>query len=528
MLEFFPHLFFSFIPHGHCYFWQPQLVSLHVLSDSLVALAYYSIPVTLIYFVSHREDIPFPWIFWLFGAFIIACGTTHLMEVWTLWHPNYWSAGIIKAMTAGVSVYTAVQLVPLMPKALAMPSPTTLELINRNLEYEIQERQKIEEELRASEARYRGIVEDQTEMICRFLADGTFTFVNPAYCRYFEKTTEQLLGNTWMPIIFEEDLDYVSQQLQSLNSENPVVTVVNRVVQPSGKIRTHQWINRGIFDEKGTLTEVQAVGRDITEMKEIEEKLKAYTTQLEVSNRELQQFAFVASHDLQEPLRKIQTFGDRLQTKYYEVLSEPGRDYLERMQNAARRMRNLINDLLELSRVSTTTSKTSFNRVNLGSVVQEVLSDLEIKIEQLQAQVEVEALPILEAEPTQIRQLFQNLIDNALKFHQDERKPVIKIKAQRYLQPLSSTTGLNSQEFYQITVEDNGIGFDQKYLEKIFIPFQRLHSRHQYSGNGMGLAICRKIVEAHGGTISAKSTLNEGTLFIINLPVKPLIGEKLG
>src|ERR687885_2469827 len=133
-----------FIPHGHCYLWKPGLVGLHIASDALTALAYYSIPLMLIYFVEQRKDIPFNWIFLLFGAFIVACGTTHVMEIWTLWHPTYWLSGFIKALTAGVSLYTAIELVPLVPKALALPSPAQLEAANQALSTEIAQRQKAE------------------------------------------------------------------------------------------------------------------------------------------------------------------------------------------------------------------------------------------------------------------------------------------------------------------------------------------------------------------------------------------------
>lgn len=264
----------AFIPHGHCYLWKPDLVGLHVVSDTLIAAAYYSIPWTLLHFVQKRQDLPFGWIFQLFGAFIIACGTTHLLEVWTLWYPNYWIAGAIKALTAGVSVTTAIVLVPLVPKALALPSPLQLEIANQDLQREIAERNQVEASLRQSEARYRAVLEDQTELICRFLPDSVFTFVNDAYCRYFGKTREELIGCSWTPVIYEEDLENVQTQLSQISVENPVTTVVNRVVCPNGEIRTHQWINRGIFSQDGKCLEFQAVGRDITDLKQAEAALQ--------------------------------------------------------------------------------------------------------------------------------------------------------------------------------------------------------------------------------------------------------------
>lgn len=262
-----------FIPHGHCYLWKPELVGLHVVSDALIAIAYYSIPIALIYFVRKRQDLPYRSIFLLFGAFIIACGTTHIMEVWTLWYPTYWLSGSIKAITAIVSLFAALQLLPLIPKALALPNSAQLEAINRNLEDQIQERQRVEEALRQSEARYRAIVEDQTELICRFLPDDTFTFVNQAYCTYFGKTQAELIGHSFVPIILQEDLQKVENQLSTLTPENPVTTIENRIVRPDGEIRYQQWINRAIFDGQNCPIEFQAVGRDITEMKRTEEAL---------------------------------------------------------------------------------------------------------------------------------------------------------------------------------------------------------------------------------------------------------------
>ncbi|MEP0880998.1 ATP-binding protein [Trichocoleus sp. ST-U3] len=263
-------------------------------------------------------------------------------------------------------------------------------------------------------------------------------------------------------------------------------------------------------------TELEA---EISERQRTEEKLKAYTFKLEQSNRELQDFAFVASHDLQEPLRKIQAFGDRLKLKYGESLTNEGKDYLERMQKAAQRMQTLINDLLAFSRV--TSKAQPFTRVNITNVLQEVLSDLEVHIQKVGAQVEIGELLTIDADPSQMRQLLQNLISNALKFRRQEEAPVVKIWSQLLEKDEQLwTQDLSARPMCQIMVEDNGIGFDEKYLDRIFTVFQRLHGRNEYEGTGVGLAICRKIVERHGGTITAKSILGEGATFIVTLPVK--------
>jgi light-regulated signal transduction histidine kinase (bacteriophytochrome)/CheY-like chemotaxis protein len=234
------------------------------------------------------------------------------------------------------------------------------------------------------------------------------------------------------------------------------------------------------------------------------------------SNAELEQFAHVASHDLQEPLRKIISFGDRLKDKYSETLTPQGCDYLERMQKAAQRMQSLIEDLLTLSRI--TTKAQPFVSVDLAQVAQEVLSDLEVRIEQTGAKVEVGELPTLDAEPLQMRQLLQNLISNALKFHKKTEPPKIRIYSQLLNSAQQQPAGNSRRSMlYQILVQDNGIGFDEKYLSSIFNAFQRLHSRSEYEGTGMGLAICRKIVERHNGSITATSSPGKGSTFIVTL-----------
>ena len=244
---------------------------------------------------------------------------------------------------------------------------------------------------------------------------------------------------------------------------------------------------------------------DISDRKEAEEKLEVFAGRLEQSNQELEQFVFIASHDLQEPLRKIQAFGDMLGNKCSNKLNEQEKDYLSRMQNAAKRMQQLITDLLKYSRVAT--SGRSLETVDLREAVMEVLSDLELKIERVGANVEVLELPVIKARKSHMRQLFQNLIANALKFH-GEQQPCLKIYSRR------------TDRDYRIFVEDNGIGFDEACVDRIFRPFQRLHGRSAYEGTGMGLAICRKIVEWNGGSITAKSKPGEGSTFIIIFPLE--------
>jgi PAS domain S-box-containing protein len=273
------------------------------------------------------------------------------------------------------------------------------------------------------------------------------------------------------------------------------------------------------YDRDRRLQGVFAAARDITDRKRVDEKLKLYSDKLERSNRELQDFAQVASHDLQEPLRKILSFGDRLKTKAGESLDEASQDYLERMCNAAARMQTLINDLMAFSRIEI--KGQAFVPTDLGVIAREVCADLEARIEQAGGRVEIEELPTIDADPMQMRQLLQNLIGNSLKYFRAELPPVVRISSRKpdALRAESLDESGSPRQCFEILVTDNGIGFDEKYLDRIFTVFQRLHKKGEYEGTGIGLAICRKIVDRHSGTITAHSSPGLGATFVVTLPV---------
>lgn len=241
----------------------------------------------------------------------------------------------------------------------------------------------------------------------------------------------------------------------------------------------------------------QGLRDEVVRRREAEEELKR-------SNKELEDFAYVASHDLQEPLRKIQAFGDLLETEYKDELGD-GSDYLNRIRAASSRMSKLIQDLLTFSRIATKSNPPE--PVDLNEILVDVVDDLELRIADTEGTVDVGELPTVMADPTHMRQLFQNLIGNALKFHRVDDAPIVRIEQH---------TG--DENCFEIRVCDNGIGFDRKYVDRIFSVFQRLHGREEYEGTGIGLAVCRKIVEQYDGTITAETKKNDGSTFIITLP----------
>jgi PAS domain S-box-containing protein len=294
----------------------------------------------------------------------------------------------------------------------------------------------------------------------------------------------------------------------------------------AGKWRLIAWIHTGVRGADGAVTHLISTGIDISDWRAAEDEIRSLnaglerrvaerTAQLEAarerlerSNRELEQFAYVASHDLQEPLRKLSAFGDLLTTELGGKLAGDAQDYLARMLAAVARMQALISDLLSLSRV--TTRAKPFTPTDLNQTLRDVLSDLEPRLQPTGGRVEADTLPTLDADPIQMHQLLQNLIGNAVKFHKPEQPPVVTLR----LQPEPPAGHC------QILVADNGIGFDPKYAERIFGIFQRLHGRDAYEGTGIGLAVCRKIVERHHGTVTATGQPGAGAQFLVTLPLR--------
>jgi PAS domain S-box-containing protein len=359
------------------------------------------------------------------------------------------------------------------------------------------------QELQHLQRRYEMILNSAGEGICGLDVEGRTTFVNPAVAKFTGWPIEALIGKHEHEIFFPGNSDGEPPA----SGDHPDERVFCR---RDGSRFPVECVKTPI-NEDGRVVGSVLVFKDITERKRAEETLTQKAAELARSNAELEQFAFVASHDLQEPLRKIQAFGDRLKLKCDAAQAPETRDYLERMQNAAARMRTLIDDLLAFSRVIR--SSQPFVPVDLAAVTREVLGDLEVRIEKSGAKLEIGELPTLEADAMQMRQLLLNLISNALKFQPAGGTPVVKISSRS----LSASSG---EPVCEISVQDNGIGFDEKYLDKIFAVFQRLHGRSEYEGTGVGLAVCRRIADRHHGNILAHSRPGEGATFVVTLPVK--------
>jgi len=336
-------------------------------------------------------------------------------------------------------------------------------------------------------------------------AGGCIRVVNHAVRTMFGYRDSDLIGRSIDRLEISDGDQTISRTLRDLARRGPIRDQERRLRHKDGHAIDVS-VSISPVSEHDVQEGAVVIARDIRERKRADEELRSALKRLEQSNRELEDFAYVASHDLQEPLRKIQAFGDLLRSKHAAALPEQAGDYIERMQAAARRMQVLINDLLSFSRV--TTKAQPFVRVDLGQIAREVVKDLDVRVHESGGEIHVGELPVIEADPLQMRQLLQNLAGNALKFHRPDVPPRVDL------------SGRIDGDRCTITVADNGIGFEEKYADRIFTMFERLHPRAKYEGTGIGLAICRKIAERHGGEIRAHGTPGEGARFEVVVPVK--------
>jgi PAS domain S-box-containing protein len=274
-------------------------------------------------------------------------------------------------------------------------------------------------------------------------------------------------------------------------------------------------------DEKGQAIKVTGITREITKLREYESAIQSKITELSRSNKDLEDFAFMASHDLQEPLRKLSSFGEKLQDSARDVLTEEHQNYLSRMLKATENMKHLIDSLLNFSLITQTDKK--FEKVDLDHILKQVVGEQELKIEETGASIQISSLPVIEAVSAQMKQLFNNLLHNALKFSSKGQQPVVTISCHDIYPEEKEVQGLSADiNYYKFIVSDNGIGFEPKETDQIFKIFKRLHAKYEYSGSGIGLAICRKIVDYHHGIIYAEGVAGKGASFFIILPEKQL------
>ncbi len=389
--------------------------------------------------------------------------------------------------------------------------------VNAELRGEIRERYRAEEALEASEKKYRELVQNANSIILRMDPQGVITFVNEFAQEFFGYPEADIVGrnivSTIVPATDTAGHDLAAMIVAIGQHPERFTNNENENVKRNGERAWIAWTNRGIVDDKGAISEILCVGNDITARKEAEALLAKKTTELERSNADLEQFAYIVSHDLQSPLVVVAGFADLLARRCQGKLDDKAEEFITHIQAGVKRLQHLINDLLDYSRVATRGKE--FAPVDCNAVLEQVLTDLSLLMQEKGAAVTYDHLPTVMADASQLGRVFQNLIGNALKFCREEA-PQVQIGAER-----------GDQE-WRFRVRDNGIGIPAKDFDRIFMMFERLHDQSEYPGTGIGLAICQKIVERHGGRIWLESEPGVGSTFWFTIPDRKLTASAAG
>jgi PAS domain S-box-containing protein len=485
----------GFEPHGHCFLWEKSLLWLYVASDSLIALSYYSIPLALIVFVIKRRDLEFNWIFLMFGGFILACGTTHILGIWTLWKPVYWLDGSVKAITAGLSLATAVTLWPLIPKALSLPSPMQLKEINNDLKVQIVERDEAVEKLRQSEEKFKAVLESAPDAMVIVKATGEITLVNAQMEKLFRYKREELIGRSVEILIperhRESHVDHRATFSKNMRLRPMGTGMELYALRKDGSEFPVEISLSPIESEAGTLV-ISAI-RDITERKQIEAQLQEKERLATLGTT-----AAVFAHEIANPLNGIATSLDLATSELENVNNALVYDSVTTAYHEIQRLTLLLKEYRSFARPQ----RLQLEPTDLRPIIREAFTTVlrghngpEISLD---FQLE-ENLPLIDADKQKLKQVVLNMGKNAIEAMPDG--------------------GILSAKVYQqngrvvMEIADTGIGIQER--EDVF----QLFRTTKPEGTGLGLPIVQQIVSEHRGSIDYTSESRKGTTFKISLPI---------
>lgn len=509
-----------FMPHGHCYFWQPDVLWPNVIGDAVTAVSYFAIPFLLTTFVRRRDDLKFTIIFWAFALFITACGITHLFAVISVWHPIYYIEGYMKLLTGAISFFTVVLLASKFSELLAVPSTEQLAVANRALQEEIQERKETEAALLAKQREFNSIIRNAPIGKAILDLNGNWKDVNNKLTQMFGYTREEMLQTNFQSLTYEEDLPQDMKVIEHLLAgEVESTEFEKRYYDKEGNVWYGLVSATLAGDEIGGKQFFIAQIVDITERKnrekrelelkeELERQVAERTQELAEANQDLKNFVYVLGHDLRAPLSNLHQLADMVKE---ELEAEVGATHsathaLSLISSNAANLSKMMKELLAFSMAGK--QELVREMIDMEKLTREAYEELLLSLPAEQdASLELAAMPQAYGDLSAIKQVLHNLISNGLKYSARREKSIIEVGGE---------IREGSSVFW---VKDNGIGFDEKHKKQLFALFQRLHSSQEYEGTGVGLAICHRIIRKHEGRIWAESKMEEGATFYFELPL---------
>ena len=499
-----------YIPHGHCYLWQTPLVGLHAASNIIIAIAYFSIPATLIYFICQRKSAVPVRTSLLFSSFILLCGVGHLFDVITLWYPVYWLSGAVKAITALISGYTAVEITLLLPKWLALQE---LEKANQELQTKAQTQEVANQELEASLRIFRSAFYDIPTGMVLVSLDGVFIEANEAILQTVGYTKEELLSLDFQSITHPEDLKAdLSLVNELIAGDRRSYRLEKRYFHKSGHIIPVE-ISVSLLRD-GNDNPLMFVGHinDVSDQHRINASLKAATQEAEAANRAKSDFLAMMSHEIRTPMNAMLGMAELIEDT---DLSKQQQGFVKAIRTSGRTLLTVINDVLDFSKIESNKLELEAGQINLRECVEDVVTlfsnQAEAKGLSLSATIEPNCIPTLfKGDSIRLRQILNNLVGNSIKFTDEGEISICVNVAKAKPKDMSST-------LYQLhfSVRDTGIGIEQHKISKLFEPFSQIDSSvtRKYGGTGLGLSISKRLVDMMGGKLWVESEFGEGSIF---------------
>jgi signal transduction histidine kinase len=524
MLEFTDLLDERFMPHGHCYFWEPYVLWSYAISDSIIAIAYFSIPLALLYIYLKRKDFSYVWIMILFAIFIAGCGITHVFDVVNIWKPLYNLDVIARIITAMASIGTAAVLIKFTPKIIDIPTAQQWKKLNEELQNVNDELQSVNEELYSANEElqaqleelrqkdktiqaykeFERLIESLPQLVWTtnpYITEGKSTYINQKWYEYTGLPQDRDFNDIYkecVPIEQQEALIEIWQHSLQTHQEFISELLLRRY---DGQYRWH--VTKAVYSHEtnhwvGTFT-------DIHEAKTVTQQLEDKNKQLTLINTDLDNFIYTASHDLKTPIVNIEglviMLTKKLTSKF--LLDDEQNKIISMIASSISRLKLIISDLTEIAKVQKEDVETEI--ISIEKIVDEISTDLAMLINDNHVTIHKNiAEDAIKFAPKNIRSVLYNLLSNAIKYRSYEREPEIWVESKR------------QDNFVMIEVKDNGIGIAQNHLQKLFTMFKRFHTHVE--GTGIGLYIIKRIVENTGGKIEVESKLHEGTVFRVYLP----------